>query len=95
MRTLHHIGIPTAEPHESENYLAEAKLYVTDAELSPNKIEWLRFEDESPMPGLLKTVPHIAFEVLSVMVQLSRILDPLDSSEYQTAMESINRFQKV
>ncbi len=63
MRKLHHIGLVTDEPKENENYMPEAKLYVTDAEKSPNKIEWLRFEQDSPMPDLLKKSTHIAYVV--------------------------------
>ena len=32
-------------------------------ETSPYGIEWMRFEKESPISELIKTVPHIAFEV--------------------------------
>ena len=63
MRELHHFGIPTATPHKNETYMAGAKLYVTDVAQSPNKIEWLRFEEGSPLPELLKTSPHIAYKV--------------------------------
>ena len=63
MRKLHHVGIPTQEKHENETYLQDGKLYITDAAASPNKIEWLRFEPGSPMPQMLQTLPHIAYEV--------------------------------
>ena len=63
MRTFHHIGIPTDKPHENETHLEEAHLYITDAEASPNRIEWLRFEPECQMPEMLKSMPHIAYTV--------------------------------
>ena len=63
MRTFHHIGIPTDRPQANETHLGEAGLFITDAQASPNRIEWLRFEAHSPMPDLLKTLPHIAYEV--------------------------------
>jgi hypothetical protein len=63
MRTFHHIGIPTDRPQQNETHLGEAGLFITDAQASPNRIEWLRFEAHSPMPDLLKTLPHIAYEV--------------------------------
>lgn len=66
MRTLHHFGIPTTDRHDGETYLADAKLYITDASRSPNKIEWLRFEPDSPMPKMLQTTPHIAYRVESL-----------------------------
>ena len=63
MRTLHHVGIPTAEKRNNETYLEDARVYITDAAKSPNKIEWLRFEADSPMPRMLQTLPHIAYQV--------------------------------
>ena len=63
MRELHHIGIVTNEKKENENYMADAKLYVTDVDASPNKIEWLRFEEGSPMPELLQKETHISYVV--------------------------------
>ena len=71
MRKLHHIGIPTQEAHENETYLEDAKLYVTDAATSPNKIEWLRFEPDTPMPQVLRTLPHIAYEVDNLKAELN------------------------
>ena len=69
MRELHHFGIPTRTPHKKETYMAGAKLYVTDAADSHNKIEWLRFEEGSPLPDLLKTSAHIAYKVKNLRTQ--------------------------
>jgi hypothetical protein len=60
---FHHVGIPATHVRPGESFLEAAKLYVTDVGASPYQIEWLRFEDGSPMPDLLKTQPHLAFEV--------------------------------
>jgi hypothetical protein len=59
----HHIGIPTDKPCENEHYLEEFKMYVSGYEDSPYGIEWMRFEADCPLPELVKTIPHIAFEV--------------------------------
>ena len=59
----HHIGIPTDEPHEGEEYLTGHHVYVSGYEESPYAIEWMRFERESTVPELVKRVPHVAFEV--------------------------------
>jgi hypothetical protein len=61
--TYHHIGIPTSERREGERYLPRFKMYVSGYESSPYGVEWLRFESDSPVPELVKTVPHVAFEV--------------------------------
>ena len=39
------------------------KVHVTDVADSAHKIEWLRFEAGSPMPELLQTTAHIAYQV--------------------------------
>lgn len=59
----HHIGIPTSESKEGEVYLGEFGMYVTGFETSPYGIEWMRFEENSPISGLIQKVPHIAFVV--------------------------------
>jgi hypothetical protein len=59
----HHIGIPTDTPRQGETYLAEFKLYCTDHESNPFGIQWMRYEDDCPLPALVKTMPHVAFEV--------------------------------
>jgi hypothetical protein len=70
MRELHHIGIPTKTQHPNETYLAGAKLYVTSADASPNKIEWLRFESGSPLPEMLQTSTHIAYRVDDLQAEM-------------------------
>ena len=59
----HHIGIPTDLPRPGENYIADYGMHVSGFETSPYGIEWMRFEEDSPISELVKTVPHIAFEV--------------------------------
>lgn len=63
MQEFSHIGIPTTQKREGEIYLEDAKLHITDFSQHPYKIEWLRFEDGSPMPEILKTTAHVAFMV--------------------------------
>jgi hypothetical protein len=62
MRRYHHIGIPTAMPRDGEQFLEEYGMYVSGYEQSDYGIEWMRFEPDSPLPELVKTVPHVAFE---------------------------------
>jgi hypothetical protein len=59
----HHIGIPTHVPRPGEIYLEKFKMYVSAFETSPCGIQWMRFEPDSPVHALVKSVPHIAFEV--------------------------------
>lgn len=59
----HHIGIPTDVPQPGEYYLEKFKMYVSAFETSPCGIQWMRFEPDSPVHPLIKSVPHVAFEV--------------------------------
>lgn len=59
----HHLGIPTEQKKENEAYHTRLKFYHSGYESSEFGIEWMRFEEDSPMPELVKTVPHVAFVV--------------------------------
>ncbi len=77
----HHLGIPTRTPHPGELYLPHLKLYVSGFESSPYGIEWMRFDDDAPYPEIVKTVPHVAFEVDDLAAALvgKEILTPPNS----------------
>ncbi|MBB4034209.1 hypothetical protein GGR21_000094 [Dysgonomonas hofstadii] len=68
----HHMGIPTAEEREGEKYISHLKFYVSGFSTSPFGVEWMRFDDDSPIHPLVKSVPHIAFEVEDLDYELSR-----------------------
>jgi len=59
----HHLGIPTTVPHPGEVFLPHLKIHVAGFETSPFGIEWMRFEPDCRASELVRTVPHIAFEV--------------------------------
>ena len=59
----HHLGIPTDVPRPNETYLEQFGLFVSGFPTSPHGIEWMRFEKNCPLHPLIKTVPHVAFEV--------------------------------
>jgi hypothetical protein len=59
----HHIGIPTTKPVTGEVYLKEYKVFHYGYEKSEYGIEWMRYEKDCNLPEIVKTVPHIAFEV--------------------------------
>jgi hypothetical protein len=59
----HHLGIPTTHPREGEHYLPHLKMHVSGFETSAYGVEWIRFDPDCPLPELVKTVPHVAFEV--------------------------------
>jgi hypothetical protein len=59
----HHLGVPTTVARDGERYLPQFKMHVSGFASSPFGIEWMRFEPDCPLPELIKTVPHVAFEV--------------------------------
>jgi hypothetical protein len=63
MRKYHHLGIPTSEKRVGEVHLKHLKIYVSGYEESSYHIEWMRYEPDAPYPELVKTIPHVAFEV--------------------------------
>jgi len=63
MLRYHHLGIPTTESRPGERYLREYGMYVSGYDTSPFHIEWMRFDEDSPVPDLVQQVPHVAFEV--------------------------------
>lgn len=75
---FHHIGIPTTTPRGGEQYLAAFKMYVSGFEHSPYGIQWMRFEADSPLPEIVKSVPQVAFEVddLEAALEGTEILIP-------------------
>jgi hypothetical protein len=77
----HHVGIPTTISHPNEKYLSHLKIYVSGFDTSPYGVEWMRFEADCPISELIRTVPHVAFEVddLEVAVQGQTMLGEISS----------------
>ncbi|NWG12658.1 MAG: hypothetical protein HXY20_03890 [Acidobacteria bacterium] len=70
MRIYHHLGIPTNESKPGEVCLEQHRVYVSGFETSPYGIEWMRFEPECPLPELVKRIPHVAFRVDQLELEL-------------------------
>jgi hypothetical protein len=68
----HHLGIPTQETINDETDIPHLKIHVGGFETSPYGIEWMRFDEDSQINELIKQVPHIAFEVDDLDLELSR-----------------------
>lgn len=80
----HHIGIPTKKSLPGEVYLKDYKVYHCGYEESEFGIEWMRYEEGCTLPELVKTVPHIAFEVDDIHEALKGrkvIIEPNSPSE--------------
>jgi catechol 2,3-dioxygenase-like lactoylglutathione lyase family enzyme len=70
-RLFHHVGIPTRDQKNNEILLEGGRVFITDPEVSPYRIEWLRFLPDSPLPAELKNLPHIAFLVEDVRTAMA------------------------
>ncbi len=87
MRKINHFGVPTREKQAKENYVEGMKVHLTDYSESPNKIEFLRFEDGSWLPEIIQKVPHIAYEVPDMEAALEGaevIVEPLRAGDNLT-----------
>ncbi len=58
-----HVGIPTQSSFDGEIDLPHLKMTVSDHETNPYGIQWQRYWDGAPYPELVKSIPHVAFEV--------------------------------
>ena len=60
---FNHIGIPTTASFEGEIDLPQLRMTVSDHENNLFGIQWQRYWEGAPYPELVKTIPHVAFEV--------------------------------
>lgn len=60
---FHHIGLPTDTRQPGEAYVSDTKVWVTDPRRHPYKVEFLRFEPDSPVTGPVRDLPHVAYRV--------------------------------
>jgi hypothetical protein len=63
MRRFHHVGVITDQIQPGEIYVAATKVHVTNPADHPYRVEYLRFEPDSPVTGPVRNQPHMAFVV--------------------------------
>ena len=63
MRQFHHVGVITDQEQPGEIYVSATKVHVTNPNDSPYRIEYLRFEPDTPVAGPVRNMPHFAFKV--------------------------------
>ncbi len=61
--SFHHMGIPTTEPKPGERFSELFGMYTSDSECKSLRVQWHRFEANSSLHHLIRTVPHAAFKV--------------------------------
>jgi len=91
---FNHVGIPTTSRFEGEIDLPHLKITVSDHENNSFGIQWMRYWPDAPYPEIIKTLPHVAFEVedLEAALQNQKVLiAPNSPSEGVTvAMIEVN-----
>ena len=78
-KIFHHIGLPTHEPQPNETYVADTKVWATDPADHPYRVEFLRFENDSPVTGPLRNMPHVAYRIDDIAAAITGkeiILEP-------------------
>lgn len=81
---FHHYGVPTTVKGGNEVFIEGAGVHVTDPEANPYKIEFLRFEPDSPMPDAVKNNPHAAFiveDLDAALLNKNVIIPPFDATD--------------
>jgi hypothetical protein len=81
---FHHFGVPVNTPQRDEIYIEGGKVHVTDAEAHPYRIEYLRFDADSPMHPDIQNKAHAAFKVENLDAALKGkqvITEPFDATD--------------
>lgn len=60
---VQHVGIPTTARFDGEIPLPDLQMTASDHQDNPFGIQWQRYWEGAPYPELVKSVPHVAFEV--------------------------------
>jgi hypothetical protein len=83
-REFHHVGVITDQVQPDEIYVPETKVHVTNPNDHPHRVEYLRFEPDSPVVGPLRNLPHIAFKVPALEPEIEGrevLLGPFEAME--------------
>jgi len=66
MRSFHHTGVITDKPQPGEIYVEQTKVWITNPDAHPYRIEFLRFEPDTPVSGPVRNRCHTAYKVDSL-----------------------------
>lgn len=62
-KKFHHVGLRAMEPQLHEYYIAPSKCWITNPNLHPNHVEYLRYTDDCPIDEEFRNAPHVAYAV--------------------------------
>ena len=66
MLEFDHIGIVTEEKKPGEIFVEATRVWITDFREHPFRVEWLRYEPDTPVVGPVRHMPHLAFRTDSI-----------------------------
>ena len=81
---FHHFGVPVNTTQPDEIYIEGGKVHITDAETHPYRVEYLRFDADSPMHPDIQNKAHAAFMVENLDEALQGqdvITEPFDATD--------------
>ena len=84
MATFHHFGVPTSAQYDGAAYIEGGKVHATDPCAHPYRIEFLTFEEGSPMHEWVRTRPHAAFlvdDLDTAMAGKTILVEPFDATD--------------
>jgi len=58
-----HVGIPSDDVRPDETFVEATRVWVTNPRQHPQRLEFLRYEDDSPVTGPVRDLPHVAYRV--------------------------------
>ncbi len=77
-----HIGIVTTEKKPDEIFIEPTRVWITDFQKHPYRVEWLRYEPDTPVTGPVREMPHVAYRVESIdeaAQGMKVLLEPFDA----------------
>ncbi len=77
-----HIGIVTTEEKPGQIFIEPTRVWITDFQKHPYRVEWLRYEPDTPVTGPVRDMPHVAFRVESIAEAskgMKVLLEPFDA----------------
>lgn len=85
-KTYHHTGVITEQVQPGEIFVPASKVWVTSPENHPHRIEFLRYEPDSPVQGPVRERCHTAYVVEDVELETAIrgtkvLLGPFDPLE--------------
>ncbi|NLX99136.1 MAG: hypothetical protein GXY83_23605 [Rhodopirellula sp.] len=81
MLEFEHIGLVTDQSKPGESFVEATRVWRTNYLEHPFRVEWLRFEPDSPVVGPVRERAHVAFRVEDIATAaqgMKVLLEPFD-----------------